>query len=163
MCHSQRLLQLTTSNVVKAILPLLIASLSIMALAGCKTNSVAQYVSPRITGRVLDAKSNEPIKGVKVERAEPSSYVQPDSPQKAGEVMQSERGVSTGDDGAFTLDSKRTVSVFSAVGWYSVTVNFKKDGYKHASANYSRTNAVRSAQGEPVVNAGDILLEPIAK
>lgn len=136
---------------------------AVLFAAGCKTSSVSHYVSPRITGRVLDATSREPLKGVKVQRVETSSYARPDGPQKAGEVMQSERGVVTDKYGQFTLDSKKTVTLFSAVGWYSVTVNFKLDGYAQAFATFSRTNAVVSAAGEPVVSAGDIFLNAVSK
>ncbi|HMP84672.1 MAG TPA: hypothetical protein PKA41_18415, partial [Verrucomicrobiota bacterium] len=84
-------------------------------------------------------------------------------PQKAGEVMQAERGVFTGKDGGFVLESKKTVAVFASAGWYSVTVSFRKDGYMQAFATYSRTNAVVSPDGEPVISAGDIILQPISK
>src|SRR5439155_18731929 len=51
-------------TVVQAIASLLLVG----ALVGCKTHSASQYVSPQVTGRVLDAESRQPLAEVKVQR-----------------------------------------------------------------------------------------------
>ncbi|HMP84332.1 MAG TPA: hypothetical protein PKA41_16660, partial [Verrucomicrobiota bacterium] len=68
---------------------LFLCLLSMLLVAvGCKNTSVAHYVSPRISGRVIAAQTQEPIRGVKVERVQSATMAKIYQPQKAGEVMQ---------------------------------------------------------------------------
>src|SRR5262249_420999 len=86
-------------------------------LAGCK--SVSPYVSPRVEGRVVDAQNHQPIAGVKVQRL--SSSHNTDQPRKGGELMaHAPVVVLTSEDGAFVLDSIRSLTFLRKTGWYSV-------------------------------------------
>jgi hypothetical protein len=132
--------------------------LPLSIVVGCKTNSPSHYISPKVTGRVLDAQTREPIKGVKVQRVIPNPVVNMDGTPKAGQVMEGERGTSTDADGSFVLGSKRDIELFADVGWGSVTISFSHSDYVTLVRTYPASKAVTSPDGEPVVNVGTIAL-----
>ena len=134
-----------------------------LILTGCKSTSVEHYISPRITGKVIDAQTHEPVKGVKVQRVPPESVVRSDEPLKGGEVMQGERGTSTRANGTFVLQSKKDIALVAEAGWDEVTVSFSRSGYTTLLRTYPKARAVRSAAGEPMINAGVVLLMPSTK
>ena len=135
------------------------ALILMFALVGCKSSSPAPYVSPKVAGRVLDARTQLPIKGVKVQRLTPDQ--QPDVAKnvKAGEVMMQAPAVRTEADGTFELASERSLSPFQRSGWYSVSIAFEHPDFTRSVTNYSLKHAVITPKGEPVVNTGDIWLK----
>jgi hypothetical protein len=126
-------------------------------LAGCKSSSPSPYVSPRVTGRVVDAQTRQPIKGVMILLPEQ----QPNALDgvKGGHALAGASTLRTALDGSFELASARTLSPFRRGGWYSVTLAFEHSEYTPFVTNYSLQHAVISPKGEPVVNAGDIGLK----
>jgi hypothetical protein len=134
-----------------------------LLLSGCATGSHSYYVSPRITGRVLDRDTRQPVSGVQVMRLTGDPGTSADSPPKGGQVMQENVGVRSGPDGTFALASERSVALLQTLGWYSVTVSFTHAAYVRVEAEYTKTNAVLSPQGEPVIRSGDILLSPLPR
>jgi hypothetical protein len=82
---------------------------------------------------------------------------------KAGQVMEKPTPITTRSDGTFVLNSVQDLVLFRKTHWASVKVSFECPGYQGMVTNFSATNANQSASGEPVVNAGDILLKPVAK
>jgi hypothetical protein len=132
-------------------------------LVGCQTSSPSQYISPRITGRVLDAQTHQPIEGVTVKRIRPDQSPNVDQVPKGGQMMERSPAVRSGKDGIFLLDSERDLAFFRSVGWYSVDISFGHPGYRRLVKTYSLTNAINTASGEPWVKAGDILLTPRAQ
>jgi hypothetical protein len=135
-----------------------------VALAGCKSATLSSYVSPRVTGRVLAMDSREPVAGVKVKRVTPRPNRDMASPPRGGQSMEQTPAVWTGRDGRFALDSERVLSVFRQPGWYSVAVSFEHPNYLRFETNYTTANvSSQSSGGEPLVNAGDILLLPASK
>ena len=129
-------------------------------VTGCKSSSPSQYISPRITGRVLDAKTRQPIEGVQVRRLLPR--LEPDVAQviKGGERLDQSPAVRTGRDGEFVLVSETNLALFQRLGWYSVDVAFAHPGYERLTAEYTLANATNTPTGEPLVIAGDIRLQP---
>jgi hypothetical protein len=131
-----------------------------LALAGCK--SVSPYISPRITGRVVDARTRQPVADVQVRRMSARPPVNPDQPLKGGQAMERPAPILTGADGCFVLSSERALAFFRTLGWYSVTVAFERAGYEGEVTNFTVANATNTSAGEPLVPAGDILLSPRA-
>ena len=140
---------------------MLAAMLSCCVLPGCRSPS--QYVSPRITGHVLDAERRQPIRDASVVRVFPYQPARSDTPPKGAQLLRARPGVQTGDDGAFTLDSERSLVFFRTVGWYSVTLSITHPGYVAFTTNYTLADATNTTRGEPLINAGDILLKPLPK
>ena len=72
--------------------------------------------------------------------------------------------VRTDGDGRFTLATERVLTPFRGTDWFSVQLLFEHGGYERFRTNYSRLNLITNApEGEPLFNAGDILLHPAAK
>ena len=137
--------------------------IALCALIGCQSSSPSQYVSPRVSGRVLDAQSNQPIKGVSVRRLAPEQGGDGHDPRKAGQVMLESSGVRTGRDGTFVLDSVRALGLFRQMDWYLVSISFSHAGYERFVTNYTLANATNTAKGKPLVTTGDIRLRPLSK
>ena len=73
-------------------------------------------------------------------------------------------GARTDADGKFVLESKSVFTLFSQPGWWSVSVAYSHSGYESFSTNYTGSNVTsHSDAGMPVVDAGDILLQPVAR
>ena len=138
--------------------------LASLMLAGCESMSVSPYVSPRITGRVVAADTHQPLADVKVIVGRPSTDARGTTPPKGGELMQRAAPVRTDQEGRFLLESERVLSPFAGSGWFSVTLTFERAGYERFFTNYSRLNLQTNTwNGEPVLHAGDILLQPAQK
>jgi len=145
--------------------PLNVFGLSWLAVAvlgaGCKGLTSAQYVSPRIEGRVLDSDSRQPIKDVHVRRVGSGNSAGVSDPPKGATRLETSSAIRTDDNGRFVLGSQRDVAVFGSVGWYSVTISFKHPAYEDFTETYTLDSATNNASGEPVVKAGDILLRRV--
>jgi hypothetical protein len=138
--------------------------LSAVALAGCKSVSVSNYISPRVTGRVIAADTGQPIPNVKVKRVNPAADQDFDDPAKGGQKMQSAGGVRTDQQGKFMLDAERDLTLFQQQVWFSVMVSFQRDGYLTLRTNFTAASATTNASdGAPVINAGDILLHSVSR
>jgi hypothetical protein len=134
------------------------------ALAGCKSNSPSQYISPRVEGRVVDGHSHAPIQGVHVQRVSGDAAQKVPEGQKGGQLMEGTPVVvRTGKDGSFILDSEHDLAFLRKLRWYSVSISFEHPAYESLIATYTLSNAVNTATGEPVVKAGDILLAPLSR
>jgi hypothetical protein len=129
-------------------------------LAGCVSSSPSQYVSPRVTGRVLDAQTQQPIKGVSVQRLTPDQDPGVDEAMKGGQIIAQTLAVRTGSNGRFVLSSERDLALFRELGWSSVSVAFDHPGYERFVTNYTLIDAIVTPKGEPLVKAGDIRLRP---
>ena len=136
---------------------------SIIALSnGCKTHSPSQIVAPQVIGRVVDARTLEPIAGVKVRREDSSQRPGPGEAQKGGQAITQPPVVRTKQDGTFILESVRDFALFRSVGWFVVKLTFEHPGYETQRGSY--TQATESTpDGDPIVNTGDVRLRPIGK
>ena len=77
------------------------------------------------------------------------------------EAIQENWYVYTDAEGRFTVDSTTTLTLFQRVTWYSVTLALTRAGYSGFTTNYTPAEATLLPSGEPVVNAGTILLRPL--
>lgn len=142
----------------KIINPALALAISALAAAGCKSTSPSQYTSPRITGRVVDAKTQQPIRGVQVRRLRPADP-NVDQAVKGGQMIETSPAVRTASDGTFVLVSERNLTLFHRLGWYAVSVSFTHPSYERLTTEFTLANATNTPAGEPLVRAGDIGLQ----
>ena len=143
-----------------------LAGIAALALfvGGCQSGKFTHYTSPQVTGRVLAADTRQPLAGASVRRIEANQITEPSGPTHGGELMMQPAPVRTDADGRFVLDSKSVVALFRHPGWLSVAVAFSHSGYQSYQTNYTGDNVTsHTAAGAPVVNAGDILLQPYAR
>ena len=54
------------------------------------------------------------------------------------------------------------MTLFRRAGGYSVTLAFTLKGYERFVTNYTLAGAEVAPSGEPVVSAGNILLQPVS-
>jgi hypothetical protein len=132
-------------------------------LAGCKSTSPSQYISPRVEGRVLDTQTHQPLEGVKVRRVIPDQSQTVAEVRKGGQIMEQTPAIRSRNDGTFALDSERGLEFLRRSSWISVTITFEQTGYESFTTNYSLVHATNTPSGEPLVKAGDILLVPRSK
>ena len=137
--------------------------LAAVVLAGCKSMPLSPFVFPRVTGRVLAADTSQPLAGVTVKSgAQASGYR--GMPPKGGELLMAKASVRTDRDGRFTLETERVLTPFRGAGWFSAQLLFERPGYERFRTNYSTRNVrTNSPNGEPLLDAGDILLHPVSK
>lgn len=128
--------------------------------AGC-ASSPSQYISPRVTGQVLDAQTRQPIAKVKIQRVHNQPRMDPNTAPRGAEAIQENWYAYTDAEGRFTVDSTTTLTFLQRVTWYSVTLAFSRAGYSGFTTNYTPAEATFLPSGEPVVNAGTILLRPL--
>jgi hypothetical protein len=139
---------------VKHLLFLAVALLS----AGCSSWHLGPYVSPRVTGRVLAAETLQPIAGVTVSRGRAEHSRSAYSP-KGAEILMQKEPVRTDQAGQFELGSERILALLPWGGWSTVWLTFDCPGYQRLQTNLSATAlATNSPSGEPMVQAGDVLL-----
>jgi hypothetical protein len=69
--------------------------------------------------------------------------------------------VLTDVDGGFALESERALTFLWQVRWYSVTLSFTHPGYEPLARTFSITSSTNTPAGEPLVEAGDVLLKPL--
>jgi hypothetical protein len=130
------------------------------ALIGCKNYSVSEYVSPRVTGRVLDAQTHLPLAKVEVRRVGQATIANGGDQPKGGQIMQEPAPILTDSQGAFVVDSQRALALFRHLGWYSITLSFDRYGYAKFVNSYTVAESTNTATGEPLVQTGDVFLQP---
>jgi hypothetical protein len=132
-----------------------------VALAGCQSGKLSHYISPQVTGRVLAADTHQPLPDAIVKRVVPYPTDGEDTAPKGGQLMMRSSGVRTDADGRFVIDGERDIALFRHPAWWSVTLSFTAHGYTSFQTNYTVANlSGHSPEGEPLVNTGDILLNP---
>jgi hypothetical protein len=139
---------------------LLALSMVVSALVGCKARSPSHYDSPRVLGQVRDAKTHQPIAGVKIQRVVPDYGAGTLNQTRGGEILQRPQPIRSQADGSFNLDSQKSLSLFSEFAWFSVEISFEHHNYDRLVTYYTPTNAITAPSGEPVIHAGEILLQP---
>jgi len=136
----------------------------LLGLTGCQSGKFSNYVSPRVTGRVLAADTQQPLGKATVRRVTQQPSAGTGTLPRGGQLQMEPGGVRTDTDGMFVLESERVITVFRHRGWQAVTVAFTHAGYQSFQTNYTAGRfKERSPEGVPWVNAGDILLEPKLK
>lgn len=130
-----------------------------MLLAGCESFVAQGYVSPRVTGRVLDAATRAPLAQVSVRRLTSSDGrgTYSNLPQRGGEMLMNQDTVRTGRDGRFTLAPESVA--LSVASTLAVQLELQRAHYQTLATNLP-ASLVRfpTNRGAPVLNAGDLLM-----
>jgi hypothetical protein len=135
-----------------------------MALAGCKSMPFSPFISPRVAGRVLAADTGAPLADVKVTSGKQSTAYRDGMPPKGGELLMAKAPARTDRDGRFALETERVLTPFRGASLLSMQLLFERSGYERFRTNYARLNLSTNApKGEPLLDAGDILLYPVSK
>jgi hypothetical protein len=112
---------------------------------------------------VLAADTHQPLANATIRR-DSSQNFESSGPPKGGQVLIQNSGARTDDSGQFVLGGKSVFAIFHQPGWWSVPVVFSHSGYQTFETNYTATNVTsHSDTGAPIINAGDILLQPISE
>lgn len=136
----------------------------LVALTGCQSGKFTHCVSPQVTGRVLAADTREPLAHATVQRGGANPNFGAFGPPKGGQMLMQPGAARTDADGRFVLDAKSILAVFRQTGWVSVPVTYNHSGYETFRTNYTGANDISHTDaGVPVVNAGDVLLQPLAQ
>lgn len=144
-------------------LKLIVPGFLFVLLAGCQSGEFTRNISPQISGRVLAADTHQPLAGVNVARITPEND-EAFGPPKGGQLLTQSSGVRTDAEGRFVLDGERVFALFRQSGWWSVPVSFSRSGYHSVQRNYTGTNVTSQTDaGVPVIEAGDVLLQPLAR
>ena len=138
-----------------------IAVISLPVFWGC--HSVSHYVSPQVVGRVLDAKTLQPIAGVKVQRVVPDYEAGTMEQVKGSEMLEMTSPPESEADGTFVLPSQKSVALFRDVAWFTVELSLTHRYYEKYLTNYTPRSATNTLQGEPVIYTGEILMTPKSK
>jgi hypothetical protein len=133
------------------------------AVLGCGTASPTKVVSPRVTGRVVDARTREPIANITVQRQSGRHTHRLVDPPKGGELMKQPPVVRTDAQGNFILHSERDLTIFRGSTWFSVNLLFEHPHYQRYVASYHPIQATNNpTTGEPLITTGDVSLVPKA-
>jgi hypothetical protein len=132
-----------------------------ISIGGAGCHSPSQYSSPRVTGRVLDEQTRQPIKDVQVRRVWDTTPAM--APPKGAEMLKQAPSVFTDVDGSFVVESVRDLAFLQRLQWYSVSLSFTHRGYEQLMKTYPLSSSTNRPSGEPVVPAGEILLKPLIK
>ena len=133
----------------------------VLVLVGCKSRPLGPYVSPRVSGQVVSADDLRPLAGVSVIRgpADP----QRGSPPKGAELLMRKAPVHTDENGRFESASQRVLSVVRGSDWNVVSLSFERMGYQRFQTNCPINAVTNAPNGEPVLDVGQILLQPMSK
>jgi len=129
-----------------------------LLLAGCSSLSPANYVSPRVTGRVVDAQTHQPLPGVMVKRLTSDTTTAQPAMTGGGHLLQNASAVRTGKDGLFVVPSMRALGPLGGTGWSSVSLAFDLRGYETLTRSYNLAQSTNTLSVEPLVEAGEVPL-----
>src|SRR5262245_12856922 len=134
-----------------------------MVVVGCKSSSWGPYVAPCVRGRVLDADTGRPVAGARVSRTRPP---EPSGQSlKGAELLMRKPDIQTDENGGFRMGSERVLTLFRFGGWDSVRLFVQRPGYITLQTNFSGASlqVTNTASDEPLVETGDILIQPARK
>ncbi len=129
-------------------------------LSACKSRPLGPYVSPRVTGRVLAADTGQPLEHVRVTRGKPDQAPMAGCTPKGGEILMRKPPALTGADGRFALPCERVLSLFRGSGWNQIHLSFVHPGYLGFHTNCPTLQATNTPAGQPLLDIGDVRLQP---
>ena len=134
-----------------------------ITLMGCESASLPhqEYDAPRITGRVVDGVTGQPIPDAAVRRgplpqAKPVTYGDARGKNPSGAVL-----VVTDRDGRFVLPSSKSFFLIGSGHGFSTTVNVSGPGYDSLQTNFAKIKySTDHDRSEPLIEAGALPLQP---
>lgn len=141
-----------------------LAVLGLLGLTACKGVKLGPYTSPVVTGRVVNAETQQPIENARVWRdldREPQAGL---DAAKGGELLKEKPPVVTGPDGAFRFPSQRALTLFHTASWNWAQISIEASGFQRLHTNFTiLAPSTNLPSGEPWLDAGDIKLKPSSK
>lgn len=134
--------------------------MALCAALGCKSHSPTHYDAPRVTGRVLNARTHQPVANVRIQWVRPNDGAGSMETIKGGQLLTRPQPIRSHADGSFELAAQKSLSLWSQFAWFSVKISFAHSGYDQFTTNYTPANAIILPSGESVIHTGDILLQP---
>jgi hypothetical protein len=135
-----------------------------LVFTGCQWVGLGNHVTPQISGRVLSAETRAPLAGVAVNhfnRAQPDSV---GNPPHGAQLLRQEKPVLSDAAGRFVFPSKNYVTLLRSATWWSLKLTFQAAGYATVQTNFTAAQVTGHADdGTPLIDAGDILLEPLPR
>ena len=71
--------------------------------------------------------------------------------------------VRTGSDGLFVMPSVRALGPLGGTGWSSISLALELRGYETLTRSFNLSQSTNTSSGEPLVEAGEILLIRLAR
>ena len=141
-----------------------VLGLALLTWGGCQTRPLLHDVSPRVIGRVVAADTGRPLAGVQViNYAQPEDYDSA-SPPKGGQLLKRKPIARTASEGRFIFAREQVLTPFGGSGWFSLQLFINQAGYERFLTNYSYLNlGTNTWKGQPVLDTGDIRLQPAAR
>ncbi len=133
----------------------------VLMIPGCKSRPLGPYTSPRVTGQVLAADTRQPLAGVRVTRG--SVDISRGSPPKGGELLMRKPPAQTDQNGRFEFANERVLSLVRGAGWNFVPLSFERAGYLRFETNCPTSTVTNAIGREPVLDVGNIYLQPVTK
>jgi len=130
--------------------------LCLFLATGCSKHTVSPYISPRVTGRVVNARTGVPLVHVQVAQEHRARATE----LKGGEQLLLPAPVRTDQSGLFAISSEQALTPFRT----RLTVRpliFDLSGYKHLRMVFLETETTNTPAGEPILEVGDIRMEPL--
>jgi hypothetical protein len=142
----------------------LLLAAALFSWSGCKSSEIlgTRYVSPRVSGRVLDDRTQEPVAGARVYWQRSDLTDRTDEPPRGAEGLKRESGVRADRSGRFILPAQKDLFLLGGGGWYSLNLSFDCTGYARFVTNLTPAAATMTPQGAPAVEVGDIRLRPLS-
>ncbi len=133
-----------------------------LALTGCQWVGFTSHTTPQVNGRVVDAATRRPLAGVKVLRVMNGQVENSSTPSSGATLLQQERPVVTDARGDFVYPSESYMTLLREARWWSLKLAFQSAGYEAWQTNFTMASvSTNLPDGTPVVEAGEILLEPL--
>ena len=137
--------------------------LAVIFLTGCGSMRFGNYTAPEVRGRVLAADTRQPLAGVAVSRVSPEQSRNAIS-EKGVQSLKQAWTVKTGGDGSFIYPSQSYFMVFQSGGGWSLSLSLQASGYVALQTNLLPEKVSGTLpDGKPLVDLGDVLLEPAVR
>ena len=134
-----------------------------LVLTGCQWVGFTSHTTPQVSGRVMDAATGRPLAGVKILRVMHGQVENPSTPPYGATMFQQERPVVTDARGDFVYRSESYMTLLREARWWSLKLAFQSAGHATWQTNFTMTNvSTNLPDGTPVVEAGEIFLEPLS-
>jgi hypothetical protein len=135
-----------------------------MAVAGCGTitGPNQEYIAPAVTGRVVNAKTSQPVAGARVIRYPGNPPPRDPFPKKGGEQLMAPAPVVTDAEGRFYIPAEKSAHLLiTPAGTLLLTVVAQHMDYSAARTNLDLLviKPVHTPKG-PEISAGELRLLP---
>ena len=139
-----------------------------LGVAGCSSlrGPHVEYDAPRVTGRVVDAETDQPIHRASIRRWAQPPVRSSAEPEKGATRLRSEPVTYTDEAGRFVVPPKRSAYLLFGHGGaaFSAPLVIRHPNYVGLATNLTGAKfPAEGKSGPPVIEAGDLRLVPERK